>query len=56
MQSTPIRNGERVRTHPATDAWMQGDRYGYVVEHTGNRVLVQLDSGRRQWFKREDVL
>lgn len=23
--------GARVELHPATDAWMQGDRYGVVV-------------------------
>tara|TARA_R100001530_G_scaffold95262_1_gene66244 strand:- start:215 stop:439 length:225 start_codon:yes stop_codon:yes gene_type:complete len=23
--------GKRVQLHPATDAWMQGDRYGEIV-------------------------
>lgn len=39
--------GRRVATHPATDVWMQGDRYG-VVERVGGRwIYVRLDSGRR---------
>jgi len=32
-----IQIGKRVQIHPATDAWMQGDRYGVVVKHTRNR-------------------
>lgn len=30
--------GQRVELHPATDAWMQGDRYGTVHrEYKGNK-------------------
>lgn len=42
----------RVATHPATDAWMRGDRFG-TVEKIGRRnlrIYVRLDSGRLQSF------
>lgn len=56
MLLTQLRNGDRIQTHPATDAWMQGDRYGEIIDQTSTRVLVRLDSGRRQWFARKDVM
>lgn len=28
---TEFAKGDRVELHPATDAWMMGDRYGVVV-------------------------
>lgn len=28
--------GQRVQLHPATDAWMRGDRYGQIV-HVSQR-------------------
>ena len=35
--------GKRVELHPATDAWMMGDRFG-TVEAIGNRfVSVRMD-------------
>lgn len=34
---------QRVQAHPATDAWMRGDRYGTVVRVTGNLVTVSMD-------------
>lgn len=44
---TVLAIGERVETHPATDAWMQGDRYGEVVSIGRKYVHVKLDrSGR----------
>lgn len=41
--------GDRVQLHPATDAWMQGDRYGTVdkVTASGKLVVVMDKSGRR---------
>lgn len=44
--------GTRVQLHPATDAWMRGDRYGVVVKGRGtNKVKVKLDkSGRTGYF------
>lgn len=40
---------ERVQTHPATDLWMSGDRYGTVVKIGRKYVHVKLDrSGRTQ--------
>lgn len=39
--------GQRVQTHPATDRWMMGDRYGNVVKIGRKYVRVSLDrSGR----------
>jgi hypothetical protein len=39
--------GDRVELHPATDAWMQGDRYGAVVAVGRKLVHVRMDrSGR----------
>jgi hypothetical protein len=39
--------GDRVEMHPATDAWMMGDRYGEIVK-IGRRVLhVRLDKSGR---------
>lgn len=48
--------GALVATHPATDAWMQGDRYG-VSRGTNPHglVTVKLDSGRTRHFKPEDI-
>ncbi len=39
--------GQRVQFHPATDAWIRGDRYGTVVRLGRTRVHVRMDvSGR----------
>jgi hypothetical protein len=39
--------GERVELHPATDAWMQGDRYGQVVLLGRRYVHIKMErSGR----------
>ena len=49
--------GDRVETHPATDRWMMGDRYGTVV-HTGRKsVSVKLDrSGHTRHFRPNDLI
>ena len=39
----PFAIGQRVETHPATDAWIRGDRYGVVLGYSGRRVRVHLD-------------
>lgn len=42
--------GDRVSLHPATAAWMQGDRYGEVVgvlrRDNQEWVHLRMDSGR----------
>ena len=54
--SIPFAIGQRVETHPATDAWMQGDRFGEVVGYGQRRagvapVKVLMDrSGRVRRF------
>ena len=40
--------GERVQLHPATDAWMQGDRFGCIVKIGRKYIHVVMDiSGRK---------
>ena len=39
---TDPRIGKRVELHPATDAWMQGDRYGEIVS-VSKRTRTYLD-------------
>lgn len=39
--------GYRVQLHPATDAWMRGDRYGTITQVGRKNLHVQMDrSGR----------
>jgi hypothetical protein len=49
--------GQRVTAHPATDAWMCGDRFG-TVERIGLRyVHVRMDrSGKLRRFTPRNVL
>lgn len=43
-----FRPGDRVMAHPATDAWMQGDRYGVVAKISPRAtVLVRMDRSKR---------
>lgn len=58
-----VKAGERCQMHPATNAWMRGDRYGDVVgvlpmgTKPFERVTVRLDvSGRSATFHAADVL
>jgi hypothetical protein len=49
----------RVETHPATDAWMQGDRYGTVkaVRASDETALVSMQrSGRDRRFRLQDLI
>lgn len=49
--------GDRVQTHPATDAWMSGDRYGDVVTAGRRFVHVKMDrSGLTKRFLPDDLL
>ena len=42
-----IETGKRVQLHPATDAWMRGDRFGTVVKVGRKQISVKMDvSGR----------
>jgi hypothetical protein len=51
------RIGQRVQSHPATDTWMRGDRFG-TIERIGRRfVWVRMDrSGRLLRFHPENLL
>ena len=63
------KDGDRVALHPATDEWMQGDRYGEIVRlthYTANKIdpresawtiaTVKLDSGRVRRFHSSNIL
>lgn len=50
--------GTRVELHPATDAWMRGDRYGEIMSLRTNvrAVSVRLDkSGKTVWIAPRDI-
>lgn len=48
--------GMRVESHPATDAWIFGDRYGEIVKVTRTRIHVRMDrSGKIRVFRPEHV-
>jgi len=50
-KGTAMKIGDRVQTHPATDAWIFGDRYGNVVKIGRKYVHVRVDrSGRTLKF------
>lgn len=52
-----FRKGDRVESHPATDAWIFGDRYGSVVVVGRKYVHVKMDrSGRTLKFSPELLL
>lgn len=60
-----VRIGDRCQLHPATDEWMQGDKYGLVVgtswsiDNPGiiRAYRVKLDrSGRVRKFHPDNVL
>jgi hypothetical protein len=42
-----IKTGTRVQLHPATDAWMQGDRYGTIVKVGRKLISVKMDKSGR---------
>lgn len=39
--------GQRVQAHPASDAWMRGDRYGEVLRVTRFSVHVRMDISKQ---------
>lgn len=49
--------GTRVQTHPATNAWMRGDRYGTIEGTRGNKLAVRLDrSNKISYFTVENLI
>jgi len=49
--------GMRVQLHPATDAWMSGDKYGTIVLFGRKYVHVKMDrSGRTRKLEPRDLL
>jgi hypothetical protein len=54
-----MQTGDRVQTHPTTDMWMRGARFGTVVaiEQDGTvRVALDRLEGIITRFEREDVI
>ncbi len=47
MQINEFRIGDRIEMHPATDAWMRGDRYGVVREIGSKWLRVRMDRSDR---------
>lgn len=48
---------DRVELHPATDAWMMGDKFGKVVKVTSRSVHVLMDrSGKVRRMHRDNVI
>jgi len=39
--------GQRVESHPATNAWIRGDRYGNVTKVGRRLVHVKMDRSER---------
>lgn len=49
--------GDRIETHPATDPWMMGDRYGKVVKIGRFYLHVKMDrSGKVRKMVPENIL
>lgn len=47
----------RVRTHPASDHWMRGERFGVVEKVGKTRVHVRMDaSGRLHRLRPQDLI
>ncbi|THD11646.1 hypothetical protein [Metallibacterium scheffleri] len=38
--------GQRIQLHPATDQWMQGQRYAQVIRVGRKVITVKTDAGR----------
>lgn len=62
-QATPVGKpawlvpGARVQLHPATDAWMRGDRYGEISSVGRTRVAVRMErSGLTRSMLVDDLL
>lgn len=58
--------GDRVQLHPATDAWMRGDRYGLITQveyplvteegELAPMYRVKLDKSRSQiWYHPKNI-
>lgn len=46
-----LAKGTRVELHAATDAWMQGDRYGTIVGYGRKREYVDRFTGTHEWTR-----
>jgi hypothetical protein len=56
MELNDFRPGQRVQLHPATDAWMRGDRFGTVVSVGCVKVTLKLDSGHKMLTHPRNIL
>ena len=46
-----MQTGDRVALHPATDEWMQGDRYGEIVGMGNKREYRNHETGEHSWAR-----
>jgi len=48
IPESAVRVGARVELHPATDAWMMGDRFGTVCRVGTKWVAVMMDNSNKE--------
>jgi hypothetical protein len=48
MELSDFSIGDRVEVHPATDVWMQGDRFGVVVKIGRAKLTLRMDRSDRE--------
>ena len=48
--------GNRVQVHPATDAWMRGNKYGSVLSIGRKYITVLMDRDKRRLKFTRDLL
>ncbi len=54
--TSEFRIGQRVEVHPASDAWMSGDRYATVTRVGKSIVFARMDkSNRVRWWHPESL-
>jgi hypothetical protein len=57
MEINELKVGDRIEMHPASDAWMRGDRYGEVLKVGKVLVTVKLDrSGWKLGYHMRSIL
>ena len=51
-----FREGQRIQLHPATDQWMQGQRYAQVIKVGRKVITVRTDAGHTYRVPPEHIL
>ena len=50
-----FRVGQRIHLHPATDQWMQGQRYAQVIKVGRKVITIKTDAGHTYRVPPKDV-